>query len=63
MKTTLNIDDHILKEATRMTGISEKTKLVRLGLESLIAQQSARRLAALGGTEPQAKVAPRRRSS
>jgi Arc/MetJ family transcription regulator len=63
MKTTLNIDDHILKEATRMTGISEKTKLVRLGLESLIAQQSARRLAALGGTEPQAKVASRRRSS
>jgi len=62
MKTTLNIDDQILEEAARMTGVSEKTKLVRLGLESLIAQHSARRLAALGGMDPSAKAAPRRRS-
>lgn len=62
MKTTLNIDGQILEKAARLTGISEKTKLVHLGLESLIAQQSAQRLAALGGTERELKPIPRRRS-
>ena len=51
MKTTLNIDDEIMAEAARLTGIKEKTTLVRKGLEALIAQKSNQRLAALGGTE------------
>ncbi len=51
MKTTLNIDAKILKKAAKLTGITEKTSLVRLGLEALINRESARRLAELGGTE------------
>lgn len=62
MKTTLNIDDKILKKASRLTGISEKTTLVRKGLEALIAQESAKRLAALGGSEKDLKRIPRRKS-
>ena len=61
MRTTLNIDDALLREAARLTGVSEKTSLVRLGLESLIARESARRLARLGGTDKKAKGARRRR--
>ena len=63
MRTTLNIDDKILEKASRLTGISEKTALVRLGLEALIARESSRRLARLGGTEKELKAIPRRRSS
>lgn len=63
MRTTLNIDDDLLAEAGRLTGIREKTALVRAGLEALIAREAARRLAALGGTDPGAEVPPRRRSS
>ena len=62
MRTTLNIDDQILKKASKLTGISEKTALVRLGLEALIAQESAKRLAALGGSEKALKNIPRRKS-
>jgi Arc/MetJ family transcription regulator len=62
MRTTLNIDDQILEKASKLTGISEKTTLVRLGLEALIAQESAKRLAALGGTEKELKKIPRRKS-
>ncbi|MDD4735621.1 MAG: type II toxin-antitoxin system VapB family antitoxin [Kiritimatiellae bacterium] len=62
MKTTLNIDDDILKEATRLTGVHEKTALVRMGLEALVARRSAQRLASLGGNEPRVKSIPRRRS-
>jgi Arc/MetJ family transcription regulator len=62
MRTTLNIDDALLDRAAKLTGTSEKTALVRRGLEALIAHESARRLAALGGTEPQLKPIPRRRS-
>jgi Arc/MetJ family transcription regulator len=62
MRTTLNIDDQILKKASKLTGISEKTALVRLGLEALIAQESAKRLAALGGSEKDLKNIPRRKS-
>lgn len=51
MRTTLNIDDALLREATRLSGINEKTAVVRAGLEALIARESARRLAALGGSE------------
>ena len=61
MKTTLNIDDHLLTEARRLTGIAEKTELVRAGLESLIERESARRLARLGGVQPNPPPAPRRR--
>lgn len=61
MRTTLNIDDDILNQAARLTGVREKTALVRMGLEALIARRSAQRLAALGGTEPQARRVPRRR--
>lgn len=63
MRTTLNIDDALLAEAGRLTGIREKTALVRAGLEALIAREAARRLAALGGSDPGAEAPPRRRSS
>jgi Arc/MetJ family transcription regulator len=61
MRTTLNIEDNLLDQAAKMTGVVEKTALVRLGLEALIARESARRLAALGGTEKKLQVPPRRR--
>jgi len=61
MKTTLNIDDGILAKASRLTGVKEKTSLVRMGLEALVARHSAQRLAALGGSEPGVRPIPRRR--
>jgi Arc/MetJ family transcription regulator len=61
MRTTLNIDDKMLKRASLLTGVEEKTSLVRMGLEALIARKSAQRLAALGGTERRARFVPRRR--
>jgi Arc/MetJ family transcription regulator len=61
MRTTLNIEDDLIAKASKMTGIKEKTRLVRLGLESLIARESGKRLAKLGGTEKQLKSVPRRR--
>ena len=61
MRTTLNIDDELLAKAADLTGIKEKTALVKLGLESLIARESARRLASLGGTEKDLEMIPRRR--
>jgi Arc/MetJ family transcription regulator len=63
MRTTLNIDDSALSRASELTGVQEKTALVRMGLEALIARASAKRLAALGGTEKKLKPIPRRRSS
>lgn len=51
MRTTLNIEDSLVKKASQLTGIKEKTSLVGLGLEALIAKESGRRLAKLGGTE------------
>ena len=62
MRTTLNIEDDLLDKAARLTGIEEKTSLVRLGLEALIARESGKRLAKLGGTEKKLKRIPRRRS-
>ncbi len=62
MKTTLNIDDSLLQHAAKLTGVNEKTSLVRLGLEALIAKESARRLANLGGSEEQLRAIRRRRS-
>lgn len=61
MRTTLNIDDDLIRKAAKMTGIKEKTSLVRLGLEALIALEAAKRLAALGGTEEGLRAVPRRR--
>ena len=61
MKTTLNIDDSLLRKAAKLTGVSEKTSLVRMGLEALIAHESAKRLADLGGTEKRLTTVPRRR--
>ena len=62
MRTTLNLDDSLLDEARRITGIQEKTALVHRGLEELIARESARALAALGGTSPKLRSISRRRS-
>ena len=62
MRTTLNIDDEMLNKASRLTGIEEKTSLVRLGLQALIAQESSKRLSKLGGTEKKLRVTPRRRT-
>jgi hypothetical protein len=61
MRTTINIDDRLLREASRLSAIGEKTALVRAGLEALIALESAKRLASLGGTERRPRAAPRRR--
>ena len=63
MRTTINIDDLVLKKAATLTGIKEKTALVRKGLEALIALESSKRLAKLGGTEKQLQSIPRRRLS
>jgi Arc/MetJ family transcription regulator len=63
MKTTLNIDDDILDRASSLTGVKEKTALVRMGLEALVARCSAQRLAALGGSEPHIENIPRRRTT
>ena len=63
MRTTLNIEDRLLEKAAKLTGIKEKTSLVRLGLEALIAKESGKRLAKLGGTEKKLDIVPRRRSA
>jgi Arc/MetJ family transcription regulator len=60
MRTTLNIEDELLAKAAELTGIKVKTSLVKLGLEALIARESARRIAALGGTEKKLEMIPRR---
>jgi Arc/MetJ family transcription regulator len=61
MRTTLALDDEVVARAQALTGIKEKSRLVREALNALIAQESARRLARLGGSEPQIGPAPRRR--
>jgi len=61
MKAMLDIDNTLLRDAVRLTGIKEKNSLIRLGLEALIAKESARRLANLGGTEKQLRGVRRRR--
>ena len=62
MRTTVNIDDELFEDAKRLTGIEGKTALVREALRALVERESARRLAKLGGTQPQLKPVPRRRS-
>ncbi len=61
MRTTLALDDELLAKAQALSGLSEKTALVREALQALIQRESAKRLALLGGSEPQLKDVPRRR--
>ena len=61
MRTTLNIEDNLIDKAKKLTGIKEKTTIVKLGLEALIARENSKRLARLGGTEKKLKPIPRRR--
>ncbi len=62
MRTTINLNDEILLEASRLTGIKEKTALVMLGLKALIAREAAKRLAQLGGSEKELKLIRRNRT-
>ena len=63
MRTTLILDDALLERARALTGLREKTAVVHAGLDALIREHSARRLAALGGTDAKAKAPRRRRST
>ncbi|WP_252974255.1 type II toxin-antitoxin system VapB family antitoxin [Janibacter melonis] len=63
MRTTVTIDDELLAQAAELTGVRERSALLRQGLETLVRVESARRLAALGGSDPDASGAPRRRGS
>lgn len=62
MRTTINIDDGLLEEARRITGVEGRTDLIHEGLRALIERESARRLARLGGSEARLRSVPRRRS-
>jgi hypothetical protein len=62
MRTTLIIEDALVERASKLTGINEKTALVRKGLETLISLESSKRLAALGGSEKKIRMPRRRRS-
>jgi Arc/MetJ family transcription regulator len=62
MRTTVNLDDSLLDRAEKLSGVKERGALLRAALEALIQRESARRLARLGGTEPQLRAARRRRS-
>jgi len=61
VRTTLALDDDLVREAQRLTGTTEKSALVRQALRALIERESARRLAQLGGSERGVEVVPRRR--
>ena len=61
MRTTLNLDDQLMAAAFEATGETEKTKVIHLGLQALVRRKAAERLAALGGTAPNAVATPRRR--
>ncbi len=60
MRTTLNIDDELFQQARDLSGLQEKTALIREGLKALIERESAKRLARLGGSEPQLEPITRR---
>lgn len=62
MRTTLALDDELVAKAQEFTGLKEKSALVREALKALVERESARRLAQLGGSEPQLTPPPRRRS-
>jgi Arc/MetJ family transcription regulator len=61
VRTTINLDDELLDEARRITGMEGRTALIHEGLRALIERESARRLARLGGSEAQLRPVPRRR--
>ena len=61
MRTTLNIDDELLEKARKLSGLKEKTAVLHAGLHALIASESARRLATLGGTQKRLRSIRRRR--
>ena len=61
MRTTVNLDDELLIKATKMSGVNYRSLLLKEALTALIQRESARRLASLGGSEPQIKAIPRRR--
>ncbi len=63
MRTTVNLDDQLLAQAQELTGIKERSALLQEALTTLIAKESALRLARLGGSDPEASAAPRRRSA
>jgi len=63
MRTTLALDDELIAKAEALTGCKEKSSLVREALKALIERESARRLARLGGSQPNLKAPPRRRRS
>lgn len=63
MRTTINLDEDLIAEARRVTGMKERTALIHEGLRALIERESARRLARLGGSEPRLQPIPRRRSA
>ena len=63
MRTTINLDEALIEEARQLTGVQERTALIHEGLRALIARESARRLARLGGSDPRAKAPARRRAS
>ncbi len=62
MRTTVVLDDDLVRIAEEITGVSEKTALLRIALNALLERESARRLASLGGTMPHLKKIPRRRA-
>lgn len=63
VRTTLSLDDDLLAQARALTGLTEKSAVVREALEALIQRESGRRLARLGGSEPELRAAPRRREA
>lgn len=62
VRTTINLDDELLEEARRVSGVEGRTALIHAGLRALIQRESARRLARLGGSDPDLEPIPRRRS-
>lgn len=63
MRTTVTLDDALLADAEEYTGIAERSSLLREALKALVEREAARRLALLGGSDPKATLAPRRRSA
>ncbi|OGB22278.1 MAG: antitoxin [Burkholderiales bacterium RIFCSPLOWO2_02_FULL_57_36] len=63
MRTTINLDDELLAQAQRISGLTERTQLLREALLALVQRESARRLAKLGGTQAQLEPVPRRRDA
>lgn len=61
MRTTVTIDDKLLERAAELTGVKERATLIRMALEGLVAREAAKRLARLGGSDPDAWAPPRRR--